>query len=490
MPKKPSIKTAFFNLGLLLIAAGCSEPLQTGSNGEGGDEVAIFQGSGETRDPGATGSNDGTDGTDGANGADDAAEPSPSDGNDDNAEGNGPIDASGGNGEGENQDADGYCFDPEVGYFPCDDGAPPANPDQNDTQVVGGTDADPSQGGDTGVGGDDPSGGGNDPVPGNEDPPPPSSPPPPGTSEPECGQDVFNQDDRLPPRILLVVDKSGSMDEGAVGYPGSKWQGLKSALTQVVGTLDSEAELGLMLFPNGTSSNGMCEAGRVFNPVGNGQGSNILGTLDATGPGGGTPTAPSLSQAKIALTAIGEEGGTRAIILATDGGPNCNQNLNSSICRCVNPNGCSDSRNCLDDADTLAAVEDVNAGGFSTFVVGIPGSENFTDVLSGMAEAGGTANGSTGYYDASDADALASAVEAIASRLANCRFDLQGSALNVDDMAVSVGGIQVPRDTNRQNGWDMVDNDTLEVFGNYCDNLAADTAVSLNVDYCFVPDFV
>jgi hypothetical protein len=154
----------------------------------------------------------------------------------------------------------------------------------------------------------------------------------------------------------------------------------------------------------------------------------------------------------------------------------------------VNPNGCNDARNCLDDENSVAAVEALTAAGFSTFVVGIPGSENFTDVLTNLANAGGTGNGSQGYYDASDADGLASAVESIAARVANCRFDLQGSAINITDMTVTLGNTQVPRDTNRQNGWDMVDNDTLEVFGTYCDALAADDSINLSVDYCFLPD--
>jgi hypothetical protein len=443
---------------LALALGGCPAPLDPESGEESGSE----EGAGSASDGAGNGSGDGSE-ADG-NGAQDA-----------NGDGV-PDNVSDGDLANENNDADGYCFEPETGYYACDDGAPPGSGGVG----VGGDDAQPGDpgtdpGDGTGVGGDDANPGGDDPF----DPNP---------ADPVCDQDVFNDATQLPPRILLVVDKSGSMDEDAVGYPGSKWQGLKSALTQVVNTLDTEAELGLMLYPDGNSNNNQCVAGRVFNPVAQGQADNIIATLNSSGPGGGTPTAPTLHSAQIALDAIGDQGGARVVILATDGGPNCNTNLNQNTCRCVNPDGCQDARNCLDDENAISAVEGLTAAGYSTFVIGIPGSENFTDVLNNLATAGGTTNGTQGYYDASDADALATAVESIATRVANCRFDLQGGAINITDMTVKVGGTEIPRDTNRQNGWDMVDNDTLEVFGTACDAMAADASISLSVDYCFVPD--
>jgi Mg-chelatase subunit ChlD len=496
-------KTLFLLAALVALPLGCSRDLGNGGGGAGAPGgTEIYEGPADQRGTGGLGggSTDGADGTGSGNaesdntGADGTGQDDPdaSDGN------TGP---SGDPSADENSDGDGYCWDLEFGYYECDDGVVVGddNPDQNDQQLVGGDDTGtgtPPNGGDSGDGGGDSgSGDPNDPNDPNNpgdpnDPNDPNDPGNPGPSEPECGLDAFNESTQLPPRILLVVDKSGSMDEGAVGYPGSKWQGVRGAITAVMTSLETDVEMGLMLFPDGSADANVCQSGRVFNPVATGQAANIIETLNANDPGGGTPTAPTLYQAEMALQAIGEEGGPRVVILATDGGPNCNAGLNENSCRCTNPNGCNDARNCLDDQNTIEAVEHLNAQGFSTFVVGIPGSENFTDVLQSLADAGGTSNGPQGFYEASDSNALATAIESIAARLANCRFELQGPAIYVDDMTVNLGNTTVPRDTTRQNGWDMVDTNTLEVFGTYCDALAADPNISLEVDYCFVPDFL
>ena len=41
------------------------------------------------------------------------------------------------------------------------------------------------------------------------------------------------------------------MEEPAVGYAGSKWDGAVSALSSVVTSLSSEVDFGLMLYPDG-----------------------------------------------------------------------------------------------------------------------------------------------------------------------------------------------------------------------------------------------
>ncbi len=368
--------------------------------------------------------------------------------------------------EDENSDADGYCYYPEIGYVPCDDGAPPGSgperPNEPDANEPG---AGPNEPGAEPDGNEPGAGPGQEP-------------------EAECTEEVFNEGTPVPPRILLVVDKSGSMGEDAVGYNGSKWDGATTALSNVVTALDDEVEFGLMLYPDGNADNNVCREGAVEVGVDLARASSIVNELNSTNPGGGTPTAATLGRAIGTLSALGDEGGARAVILATDGGPNCASNLNPGTCRCVNPDGCNDSLNCLDDVASVAAASALNNQGFPTFVIGIPGSENFTDVLSALANAGGSAaSGATPYYQANDSAALSSAIEEVATRLGSCRFDLANAPQDASDVIVRVGNDLVPRDPGRTIGWDLVDNDTVELFGAACDALIRDGS-SVSVSYC------
>jgi hypothetical protein len=386
--------------------------------------------------------------------------------------------------ENENEDRDGYCFDPEAGWYECDDGADPGSGGENVPELPTGTGTPidpPNPGGD--VTGDPP---GDDPPGDNPGDPPGDDPPgdtPPGGDLEVCDEQTFETGETVPPRILLVVDKSGSMGDDAVGYQGSKWDGSVDALSSVVTSLDGSVDFGLMLYPDGDANFNQCNEGNLEVNVSATGANNIVSTLQNTEPGGGTPTAQTLFEAQSSLDNLGAAGGTRVVVLATDGGPNCNQNLNPGTCRCVNPNGCDDARNCLDDDDSITAAGTLAANGYSVFVVGIPGSENFSDVLNNLAVAGGTAlPGATQYYDASNSTELATSLENIASRVASCRFDLQGDVTNTSSMTVSVGANTIPQDNN--NGWGLVDADTIELFGSACDQVVA-SPLNVTVGYCF-----
>src|SRR5262249_39088811 len=121
---------------------------------------------------------------------------------------------------------------------------------------------------------------------------------------------------------------------------------------------------------------------------------------------GGTPTAATLRALAPRLTALS---GRTFVILATDGGPNCNPDSACGADRCmINIEHQSDSctpggtlnccasdlfgpRNCLDDDATSAAIADLARAGIPTFVIGVPGSVPYAAALERMAVAGGTA---------------------------------------------------------------------------------------------------
>lgn len=422
--------------------------------------------------------------------------------------------------EDENSDCDGYCLYPESGLVTCDDGAPPGSgspdldgdgtpdtidadddgdfvPDVSDTQPNG---SDPCVGIEqqppASCFPDDPDDPGetdpdtvpvpSDPPPPDEPPPeepPPDEPPPPG---PVCSTETFDPQQPIPARILLVVDRSASMDEAAPGFSGSKWDATREALVGplfggdhgVVGQLESTVEMGLLTYP-ADSADDVCAEGQLVRAIELENHGSIKTAMYFTEPTGATPTAASLSQAKGVLDFLSDDGGQRAIILATDGGPNCNRTLDGDTCRCVGTaSQCQQfSANCLDDVNATASCSQLAAAGYPVFVLGINGSESFGDVLTNMANAGGTGD----YFPVSSSASLATTIEGIATEVGTCLFDVAGFP-NEDSLTVRVDGVDKPHDNARSNGWDLVGLSTLELFGAACD--AARTASAITVERC------
>ncbi len=296
-----------------------------------------------------------------------------------------------------------------------------------------------------------------------------------------------------PPELLLVVDRSGSMNAAAPGYGTTRWLGVKDALVRVTDAVDDRIAFGLMLFPALGGESGCSAANVDVVPALDGA-SAIAAVLDDfdTEPLGATPTSSSLRAAQAYVTA-NPSTRARAVLLATDGAPNCNGDLNPSSCRCStgDDQDCRDlagsdpetgAETCLDDADAVAAVTDLAAAGVATYVVGVPGVENFSDVLNAMADAGGTAlPGNNGFYLARDTATLDGAIRDIGRRLASCDVDVDGlDLLAAAQVNVAIDDDALVRDPDHVDGFDVVDSDTLTLFGAACDALATGGNVSIS----------
>ena len=126
------------------------------------------------------------------------------------------------------------------------------------------------------------------------------------------------------------------------------------------------------------------------------------------------------------------------------------------------------SLNCLDDVNTINAAASLNAAGYHVYVIGVPGSENFSDVLNATAIAGGTAQpGATAYYDATSSAGLSSALEDIVVRISSCTLSLSNQA-TPDQLSVQIDGSTIGYDPNQQNGWDLIDPSTMQLYGAPC----------------------
>ncbi len=293
------------------------------------------------------------------------------------------------------------------------------------------------------------------------------------------------------PNVVIALDESGSMEEPASldavttpcdanvnpvcctatgGYgawcaPGGasptcnnscKWDDVLTALTDAtngfIPALGGEAHLGFVGYP----VDGLCGAPATLDiPIGSNNAAAIVSRIQASRPGGGTPTAATLDMIA-ALPGLVAADRDSFVVLVTDGLPNCNsanwgscQSCNSdpSTCACpVNADGssaccnpttsgfCGNAPNgnqCLDGSNAVAAVAGLLDQGVKTIVVGFGAEARLGlagPVLGATANAGGAAGicgGATRYCQVDDASSLRAALGSIHALLANaCVFSL------------------------------------------------------------------
>jgi hypothetical protein len=271
---------------------------------------------------------------------------------------------------------------------------------------------------------------------------------------------------------LLVVDKSGSMSDTPPGFDQNKWIALTEALRTVLTDTQRLMAYGLELFPDKdvppTCINECCQmpgAGNIDVRIPGGVDA-ILGAFDTYQPGGGTPTAQALRGALNYFTtgAGGALQGQKFVLLATDGGPNCNDSFTQGCAAdvCTNnidgkPVGCDANFNCCDTANggqpigcldtnaAVAAVADLAAANIPTIVLGIPGTESYTAVMDQMADAGGMPDphgGDHRYYAANAAngvDGLTAKIAEITVQLVQkCELQLDEIPPDPDRVAVAL----------------------------------------------------
>jgi hypothetical protein len=283
--------------------------------------------------------------------------------------------------------------------------------------------------------------------------------------------------------ILLVLDSSGSMSTSLPDdSKATLWQATKTALTDTINTSLSGISYGIDLFPNAgpTQLAAQCEMPETQDlvvPIGTGDEhrQSIIDAINSKGPGGGTPTAAALNRAFHYFSeGTGKDrSGRKFVLLATDGGPNCSDELSCEKDTCTsnidadpedptNPCGGEDAPNCcagknglgcLDDAGTVAAVEALSGVGVDTFVVGLPGSELYEEQLNKFAIAGGRPNTESGatesYYkvDAKGAAAgLADVLKKITRKLiTNCTVELKEEPANEELLNLAVDCVVIHR---------------------------------------------
>ena len=316
--------------------------------------------------------------------------------------------------------------------------------------------------------------------------------------------------------VLLVIDKSSSMDDQPAGFELNKWDALKAALAPALAAVRDEMSFGLLLYPFGTRDEipvhcfeGCCEvpagpgAIQVGIEPGASSAAKVMSALEASAPGGGTPTAAALDAALAYFTTGDGQSlkGDRFVLLATDGGPNCGPRETTCAADRCTPNldglcpadqgNCCDGEGsyCLNDAAVVEKLEALAAAGVPTFVVGIPGTESYADYLNVFANAGGVPNPSAqpDYYAVSaegGVDQLTRTFSDITTHLVrSCTVELGAGAPEKKLVNVAVDCAVVPFADGA--GWD-IDGDsptTLVLRGDACEHVEREGARRIDVVY-------
>ncbi|MFT3710464.1 MAG: VWA domain-containing protein [Archangium sp.] len=287
------------------------------------------------------------------------------------------------------------------------------------------------------------------------------------------------------PEVMLVLDRSGSMS--STFGSGTRWSTLESSLENVLPTVNEDIALGMALFPAASTSSAECRVADVpeYWPA-TGQVSKMLASLRSTSMVGGTPTAPALDLAASAFTSTKP----RAMVLATDGLPNCNASLNPASCACPSGTTCTTAQRCIDDARTLERLSAHATEGIPTWVIGIGDDVTGSALLDAMAVAGGRpASGTRKYVSALNASELQNAFAAIRDELSSCVFTSPSVPDANGTITVQLDGVFVPQDASGVNGWtwSSLERGELVLRGDWCSKAIAASAPVVRVSVTCEP---
>lgn len=301
--------------------------------------------------------------------------------------------------------------------------------------------------------------------------------------------------DALPTSVMFQIDTSGSMncypDESesqctpTQTKPGSRWELLKPALIDALDAIPPQTIVGIMHYPTLANTPFSCDPSALIGgvqpaPLTPNHKNALKAQINLLRPLGGTPTHEAMAKALDQLKKLPI--GKKYIVLATDGAANfCLGCIESTMPGC---NMAADTEQMIKSVGDILKSQNI-----STFVIGVPGSEPFRTELSRMAKAGGTARAGCGaddcHYDMTKnpekfGALISEVLGEISGQLLGCTYPIPTQDGTFDSNRVNVRLTEgdtttnIPRDKNRQDGWDYSGGGKdIELFGPACDKAKA-----------------
>jgi Mg-chelatase subunit ChlD len=309
-----------------------------------------------------------------------------------------------------------------------------------------------------------------------------------------CQEQVI-RNDRLPPDMLIVLDRSGSMANN------DRWDPSVAALKNVTMELGGTIDFGLMSFPQNDS----CAPGKVDVPIAPNNAGPINTALSAMESEGGTPTSASLAEAHKLLGAVNADPDAQQkgkyVLLVTDGEPNC---LDVD-CGPVpfdfwapdfemRLDAWSKCASAGDPAAIKASIEEIqkmSKDGIKTYVVGYAtGSGGIKSTMDMMAQAGGT--GAKSHIVVNSGDELTKALQDIAGQAASCTLTLEKAVDNPSYVLVTIdkdtSPVRLILNQPDGNGFAVGDDKrTVTIQGTSCDLLRSGNDHKLYVEVLCAP---
>ncbi|MBA3547432.1 MAG: VWA domain-containing protein [Nannocystis sp.] len=271
----------------------------------------------------------------------------------------------------------------------------------------------------------------------------------------------------IPPDLLFVLDKSGSMsyevwdhDKNPQTPTVTRWFSLHGVVESVVKTFDKTVNFGVKLYPKITATpfidQGACDVDPgVEVEIAPMNAAAVLAGIPAADFGvlGGTPIESGLKQAYTYLKAL-DPGQQRFALLIADG----------EITKAC------DGETIL---ETIGMVASSHQAGIPTYVVGIDVDPSIVDDLTALAEAGGKPNpdGPELFYQVTNQIELQAAIQGILDDTLSCVIDVDPEPSAPELFEVWIGKDQVPAaaDCAKDDGWVWTKpNSQIELCGAAC----------------------
>ncbi len=280
------------------------------------------------------------------------------------------------------------------------------------------------------------------------------------------------------PEVLIVLDRSGSMDMG-----NDRWTPSVNAIKAVTAELGEQIEFGLMAFPGagqapapkdcsqygifdpqrwtcelqnnggGWGNADQCQVGSLAVDIGFETADDIGTALSAMRPNGGTPTALTLAEAGKYLQAtqgglLDEAPQPQYVLLVTDGEPNCGGDV----------------------GDTVKEIEKLAKAGVKTFVIGYEISGRTVGDMDRMAAAGDT--GYTKHLAVQNEATLVAALREITGQLASCTVVLEEPVADPTYVLVTLNGVGITLNQPDGNGFSVdPEGRIVTILGESCEKL-------------------